>query len=604
MNNNFDQEEIEILDLDDEVKSKIDEVLDFDTPEQIKEEKKYDLNAVIQNKSDKQKVKNTVSRKKLNDYKDSIKDLNIKNKKVKKTVKHGLICTVIILLICIEFFINKTGEILTNLRVYATDNQPIRVIQNGKYGYIDYLGNVIVNPKYSYGENFIKGYAIVKDSSNIPSIINKGGKVVIPSGTYFSILRAGNDIIVSKVTKSGLKYGILTQDLKVKTEFKYDSINYEKNCFTYIKDNNVGIISLDGKDIYSYKLVDNMDKKISILSFDEYENLDEIYGVVYVNSSYLIVNLKNGKVITSPTLNEIKLMKNNVFKEIEKNKETFLYVQNNKVILESDGYENVEVPSINAGIIIATKKDFEKEYISVKTKEQISKKLNDENVYIGENIFMFTSYDYKTRNNMINLVKNGEIFKTINKTFDIISPFKNGFSVVKQYDNTYTFIDENGRFFSKYNFTNVEQFDKYGHAIVKTKDGYGVIDKDENIIIPFENNDVKMANYKYKSNSSGNKIFFAVKKDNLYSLYDVNGKNVKKDTYYQNVSFDENYPVIKLSDESYDYIYIPQNDSKILLTSSKSKYDVFENYIIYNNEYYNYKGKVIYVDNSKEGNEN
>ena len=40
------------------------------------------------------------------------------------------------MLFCFEFFLTKTGQILNNLRVYASDAKPIRITQNNKYGYI------------------------------------------------------------------------------------------------------------------------------------------------------------------------------------------------------------------------------------------------------------------------------------------------------------------------------------------------------------------------------------------------------------------------------------------------------------------------------------
>ena len=155
------------------------------------------------------------------------------------------------MLLGFEFFINKTGEALNDLIVYASDNQPIRIVQNDKYGYIDYTGDKIVNPKYNYGENFIKGYAIVKNSSNLPLIIDKGGKEAVKTGEYFSLYRANTDIIASKVTKKGLKYGILDANLKTKTDFIYDAISYKNGVYTIVLGKGEGR-SITGKLQVSY----------------------------------------------------------------------------------------------------------------------------------------------------------------------------------------------------------------------------------------------------------------------------------------------------------------------------------------------------------------
>ena len=154
-------EEIETLDFeaDEKVSNQIDEMLDFidlsETTDSSKEDEK-ELEKLLEStdKSD-VKVEIDASREKLDEYKPSIKDFNIKSAKTRKIVKKAMLYVIIVMLLGFEFFINKTGEVLNNLKVYASNNQPIRIVQNNKYGYIDYTGNKIVNPKYSYGENFI-----------------------------------------------------------------------------------------------------------------------------------------------------------------------------------------------------------------------------------------------------------------------------------------------------------------------------------------------------------------------------------------------------------------------------------------------------------------
>ena len=151
-------------------------------------------------------------------------------------------------------------------------------------------------PKYLYGEDFIKGYAIVKNGSDLPLIINKGGKEVIKAGEYFSLYRANSDIIASKVTKDGLKYGILNSNLKEKTPFKYDIISYKNGVYSYVLDNDVGLINEDGKKIYTYKLTDRDDKGIDVTPSSVTSDNYQRYGVVKVNKTSLIVNLKDDEV--------------------------------------------------------------------------------------------------------------------------------------------------------------------------------------------------------------------------------------------------------------------------------------------------------------------
>ena len=169
-------ETVEMLDFENDIKvsNEIDEMLDFiDISEKESEEKKEAL--------------------------DNLLNTNSKEES-KVEIDASMLYVIILMLIGFEFFINKTGELLNDLRVYANDNKPIKIVQNDKYGYIDYTGERLVNPKYTYADDFIKGYAIVKNTSNLPLIIDKGGKEAVKSGIYFSLYRAGSDIIASKVT--------------------------------------------------------------------------------------------------------------------------------------------------------------------------------------------------------------------------------------------------------------------------------------------------------------------------------------------------------------------------------------------------------------------
>ncbi len=599
---------VEMLDFeaDKKVSNEIDEMLDFidlsDNKETKKDEQNLDDLLKNVNKDTNNKVEITASEKKLDEYVPSIKDFNIKSAKTRKIVKKVMLYVIIVMLIGFEFFINKTGDALNDLIVYASDNQPIRIVQNDKYGYIDYTGDKIVNPKYSYGEEFVSGYAIVKDASNLPLIIDKGGKEAVTTGTYFSLYRADDDIIASKVTKKGLKYGILNSSLKEKTEFSYDLISYEDGCYSFVNGNTVGIINLEGKEIFTYKLTDSDDKVIDVKASNVTDGNYDRYAVVTVNKTSQIVNLTDGTVVYSPTLNEIVPEENNVFYEIINNgSRRYIYVQDNKIILEAESYNSLTIPSIEAGVLRAINNNYEYEYISVKTQEIISDGINENNSFFGDDIFMYYTYNSRRRKNDIALVKNGEVYKTIEADFEIEKEFHNGFAIVKFSDGKYGYLNEDGNLLNDVHYDEAGQFDSYGEAIAKTSSGYGVINKDNKTIIDFENEEIKMASslVKQKTASNRNNVFYAVKKDSLFVLYKDNGKKVDN-LHYTDIVFDDVYPIVKVATDAKDVLLTTEDLNEISLTSFNNEYEAHDNYIIVKNEYYNYNGKLIYVDNNKE----
>lgn len=584
--------DVETLDFDVEkkVSSEIDKLLDFSVTEEKTSE---DLNKVLENNNDNNI---SINANKLEEYKPSIKDFKIKSAKTRLIVKKSMLYVVIIMLIGFEFFITKTGNILNDLRVYGSDNQPIKIIQNDKYGYIDSYGEKVVNPKYIYAEDFVNGYAIVRNSSNLPLIINKGGKEVVPSGTYFSIYRADKNIICSKATKAGLKYGVLDPNLREIIPFNYDSINYLGNIYSFVNENTVGIINSNGKEIFTYKLTNNDSKVIKVSKSNVSDGVIP-YGVVTVNKTSQIVNLETGKSSSSPTLNKIVAEDNNVFYEITKNSsKKYMYVQDDKVLVESESYKSMSVKSITSGVIKAINDKYGYEFISTSSLEQIKKGLNNTEAFEGNNVFMYIRRNYKKNFNEIVLIKNGKEFKTIDGNYEVYKGFKNGFAILKLDDGKYTYINESGDFINSDRYIEAGEFDSYGDAVAKKESGYGIIGKDGKTKLGFEYNEIKSIseNVKLKLSSESKAVFYATKKENRYILYNSKGKKVSK-TYYNDIEFDTDYPVFKASTNTLDLIITNKDLNEIKLTSFNTEYEAHDNYIIVKDEYYNYDGKLIHT---------
>lgn len=600
-------EKTTILDFDDisdkEVSLQIDEMLDFTiTTEKVDPSQGLEtLEELLSNAKDETKVEIDASKEKLDEYVPSIKDFNIKSAKARKIVKKSMLYVIIFMLIGFEFFITRTGDILNDLRVYASNNEPIKIVQNEKYGFIDYTGEKLINPKYTYAEDFVKGYAIVKNSSNLPLIINRGGKEVASSGTYFSLYRAQKDIIASRTTKKGLKYGVLEPNLKVKVPFAYDSIYYLGDVYSFVKDNTVGLINIEGKEIFKYKLTKDEDKVIDVKKSNVNDEEKTVYGVVKVNGTSQIINLSTGKVVSAPTLNEIVAEENNVFYEAtDKKNKRYLYVQDDKIVLESEAYKSLSINSINTGVLKAITNSYSYEFISTNTLEQVKKGLNVEDVIDGENVLMYKERNYKKNTNSIVLIQNGIVKATIDGDYEVHEGFKNGFAILKLSDGTFAYINEDGNFINEDRYISASSFDEYGDAIAKKESGYGIIGIDGKVKIEFENNDIKMASSIIKTNTKAENVnvFYAVKKENKYSLYNSKCKKVNK-KFYNDIIFDEKLPLFKASTDALDLIIISTNMKEIKLTSFNSEYEAYDNYIIVKNEYYNNDGKLIYTGRNK-----
>lgn len=598
----------EMLDFENDIKvsNEIDEMLDFIDLEPKNDDLTVELSLddILENISETKEPKVEIeANKELEEYKPSIRDFNIKSAKTRKIVYKGMLYVIIVMLLGFEFFLTKSGEFLNEIRVYASDYNPIRIVQNEKVGFIDYTGNMLVNPKYSYAEDFVKGYAIAKDSSGLPLILDRGGKEIAPTGTYFSIYRAKEDIVAAKVTKDGLKYGILDSYLKNKTKFNYDLINFVDGIFTYVKGNEVGILNTEGKEIYKTKLTKKDVKAINV-SVSELtdNNKDNIqYGVVTVNSSSVIVNLVDGKVVTNPTLNTITALEDNVFSQKNQYGNTsYLYVYNNEVIMQRDDVLSIKVPSIKSGVINTLKDDYTNEYISVNSKEQINKNITKNTSYYGKNTFVYLNHNYSNNKSELVFIEEGKIKESISTDYLIERTFENGIAIVKFTDGKLGYLNEQGKLITDLRFEEASSFDSYGETICKTNNGYGVINKEGKIIIPFENKNIIMADAKVKNESDKEEnIFYAVKKDDKYILYNSKGKKRLKESF-DNVEFSKDKPIVKVANEKYDMLLVSDSLVKINLTSFNTKYKGYDNYILIENNFYNYNGKEIYTDKSKK----
>ena len=273
-----------------------------------------------------------------------------------------------------------------------------------------------------------------------------------------------------------------------------------------------------------------------------------------------------------------------------------MYVQDDKVLVESESYKSMSVKSITSGVIKAINDKYGYEFISTSSLEQIKKGLNNTEAFEGDNVFMYIRRNYKKNFNEIVLIKNGKEFKTIDGNYEVYKGFKNGFAVLKLDDGKYAYINESGNFINDDRYIEAGEFDSYGDAVAKKESGYGVISKDGKTKLGFEYNEIKSIseNVKLKLSSESKAVFYAAKKENRYILYNSKGKKVSK-TYYNNIEFNADYPVFKASTNTLDLIITNKDLNEIKLTSFNTEYETHDNYIIVKDEYYNYDGKLIHT---------
>ncbi|MED3561353.1 WG repeat-containing protein, partial [Bacillus xiapuensis] len=117
--------------------------------------------------------------------------------------------------------------------------------EDGKFGYIDEQGNVIIQPQFSAAEAFSQGRAIVNDSddySNRYGVINRNGQLVIQA-EYEQIFNLGEDryqvgkAIDPKSPYLGAKYAVANVEGRLLTGFVYSEITKYKDGVASVTNN-------------------------------------------------------------------------------------------------------------------------------------------------------------------------------------------------------------------------------------------------------------------------------------------------------------------------------------------------------------------------------
>ena len=487
----------------------------------------------------------------------------------------------------IYIFINNVNADIINL---------IKIEQKQKVGYINSDGNVIVKPKYLYGTDFYKGHAIVKNYNNLFGIINGKGNNDISFGNIFSAVQYSDRYIISKFTNEGLKMGLLDSNLKEVTRFKYDNLAYsDSGIFIFTENDKMGMMNKDGKELFSYKVDEIDDRNISLdVSKVTDKTVSNTYAKIKINESSTIINIKTGKEVYKYTLDDIRVLDNNVFYiKNEKGNNLYFVIKDDQVVFQTTDYKRVRVEDINSNIAIAIKEDTSIDYIDLLKKEVINKDENIKYTY-SDGVILKKEYNHQASKDEYTIFTPNKVLGTFSDIKLEDGTFVNGFAKVITDDNKYNFINKNGQIISKSNYDEVSDFNDNNYAIVSNDNLYGLIDSNGREILKVNYEDIifldsDLFDSIYKKT---NEKLFIFKDNNKYGIINSNGKVMIKPIYNSFDIVTTKYPII-----SGEY-----NGEKILvnlqtfkdLSIDSSNVEIYEDYIISDNDYYNYSGDLIY----------
>jgi len=474
----------------------------------------------------------------------------------------------------------------------------IKIEEKAKTGYIDNSGEVIVKPKYLYGTDYYKGYAVVKNYNSLYGILDSKGKTKIAFGNIFTATLYGNRYVVSKFTSDGLKMGLLNENLDELTRFKYDNLTYSKSgVFIFTRDETMGIMNSDGKEIYTYKVDEVDDRNISI----EISNLTEgndsdLYAKIKINSSSTIINTTTGKEVYKYTLDDINVLDNNVFYiKNSSGKNKYFIIKNDKVVYESSDYKRIRVENLNSNIAIGIKEDASIDYINIIDKKVIN---NDESIKYtySDGVILKEQYNFNAKKIMYTIYTPSKEFGTFSDLKPYDNKYVNGYLKIKTENDKYEFVNKKGNVITKKEYEELSDFNKNGYAIVSNDNLYGVIDSKGKEKIDEKYDEIIFLNdnlFKNVKKISKNELFI-FKENNKYGIINSDGKVVIKANYDDFDTITTKYPIIEGTYNGEKFL-INLNTLKELSIKVSDKVEIYDNYIISSLNYYNYNGEQIYT---------
>lgn len=322
------------------------------------------------------------------------------------------------------------------------------------YGYINYLGEKLLDTKYSeiirIQDTNSKDDIYLIANSDVKSSFYKNKKEIIKSD-YEDIQYdiANKKLILQKNQKQGLA------DLngKIIIPIEYDNIIVAGSCINAQKNGEVILFKPDGAKIQNNNLISMFQTENE--KFIICVNNEEKYGIIDNNENQII---ENKYFFLSYLWEDYFIAKNeNYFGIINSSNEIILN-------FEYDSLQKVEQTNIIEGLKNNKKIYLNKNLKQIKEFEDIKRKMDN-------NYLKLYSI---TQKELMYLDKDGNIIENID--------YLNTKLFAKEENGKWGFINKAGEFIVNAKFDYVTEFNKYGFAGIMKDEKWGVIDENGNVI--------------------------------------------------------------------------------------------------------------------------
>lgn len=356
-----------------------------------------------------------------------------------------------------------------------------------------------------------------------------------------------------------------------------DNIPYEKSVLKYKENGKYGLINLSGKKITKpiYDDIQALEYKEGMLTVKQ----NDKFGIININGDEIIKVKYDGIQADQYSLNENHNKKAGFIVSIKTNDGyKFGYINyKGKTLLETEYNEIARINYIN---------DDESVYLVAFKNGQAGLFKNKSKVLENE----YEDIQFDNINNLLILQRNGKQGvsdldgkKIIQLEYDNI--IITGNSINAQKGDEVTVFNSEGEKLKNSNFISILETDNKNYFITIDKnENYGVIDKDDNVII---DNKYTFIDYLFDN-------YFVAQNEQKIGIVDDKGKEVIKFDYDVLQKIEGTDLIQGIKNENIDLI---DKNMKKILTMKNAQIDIKENYIkIYNSEdrkYLQYDGKEV-----------
>ena len=162
------------------------------------------------------------------------------------------------------------------------------ICESCDFGYIDTLGNVVVQPQFSFAENFVNEVGIVKSEKKW-GMVNAEGKMLIPCKFDRVDFLENTDNKIIRISNDNQRYGVIDTLGAVVVDLKYDEIGVFKEGRLAVKRNGKwGFVNPSGEEVIPclYSKVNNFSNQMASVKMGRKWGFINQQGNVVIDYKY------------------------------------------------------------------------------------------------------------------------------------------------------------------------------------------------------------------------------------------------------------------------------------------------------------------------------